>query len=94
MSEAHLFVHVGVLRYFSVDGWSEERGEGHGLHGDELDLVGKSPACLRGAGHAVDVLEDGRSGGQLLCTPHGWGACCKKSKRERDRDRETEREKS
>ena len=92
---ADLFVHVGVHRQLSVDAGSEQRWDGHGLHGDELDLVGEPPAGLHGAGHTVHVLEDGRRGGRrLLRTTHRWGACWKEKDRERERGEEREREKA
>lgn len=46
--------------------------EGHGLHGDQLDLIGQAPAVVGRAGHAVHMLEDGGRRQLLVMAVHGW----------------------
>lgn len=62
---SHLSVNLIGVGQFVIDGGAVQRWEGHGLHGDQLDLAGESPARVRAARHPVDVFEDGGRG-QLL----------------------------
>lgn len=57
---------IGV-RQLVGDGGAVQRGKGHGLHGDELDFAGESPARICATRHPVDVLEDGGRGQLLIC---------------------------
>lgn len=56
---ANLFVDLAVVGQFAVDGGAVQRGDGHRLHGDELDFVRKSPACVCGPRHPIDMFKDG-----------------------------------
>lgn len=55
----NLFVDLIGVRQFVVDRCAMQRWEGHGLHGNKLDFVGESPACIGTARHPVNVFKDG-----------------------------------
>lgn len=67
---ANLFVDLVWVGQFAVDGGAAQWGEGHGLHGDELDFVGEPSACICCARHPIDVFKDGGRGQLLVCAIH------------------------
>lgn len=55
----NLSVNLIGVREFVVDGGAMQRWKGHGLHGDELDFAGESPAGICTTRHPVHVFKDG-----------------------------------
>lgn len=54
-----LSVNLIGVRQFVIDGCAVQRWKGHGLHGDQLDFAGESPARICATRHPVDVFKDG-----------------------------------
>lgn len=55
----NLFVDLTGVGEFAIDGCAVQRWDRHGLHGDKLDFVGESPACICAARHSINMFKDG-----------------------------------